>query len=612
MTDWRHKKDRDSEQPEDFILFRDDIPENSDVTESGAEINSKITSDNPDDTGVLEPVFSSTDRKSDSDINDTDTVTYVQKNAMTAFENDDTIQFDIGDDGFSPAESNTPKTFYEKYKSTIWAGGITITAGIVIAVLIIVLSVFTDPLRNYSQVAVAKGNVINSMNTSGTLSANSRYSITSLVSGTITASTPEVGDKVTAGTVLYRLDDTEAQLAVKRAENQLARSKALGSDSSSTSSSIYATESGTIQTLNIKSGYKISVGQVIGTIKKADNSISAITTPVSGTVSSVSSGVGKTVSAGTLLATVTTSQTQTSSSTTYDQKSNEYDVEYAKKQLEYYTIKAPVTGIVTEKNAKVGDNVGITDMENPMMVIVDMNSLKFTFQVDEYTVWDIETGQSAIINTDSLPDETFAGEVTRISNEGYPNDEGKTVFDVEITINEPGNLKAGMNITAKVIIASATNVMYLPKEALMEADGKHALVLVKEDAVMDSTSQQTLAPSEVPKEATDEELAFPSIDVPKGCKLITVSYGIADDTNVQIISGLSVGDIVVYDPKREPTDLSAPSSTSSPVNTDATVPKSSSDSTKSKSDSTNDENDDESRDNTRQQSDSISETELSI
>lgn len=575
MFDWRHKKNDGTDEPEDFVLMNDDSSvsqeDNSDESNFGTadEAFSEANfSDDPfNDTRVIPSISDEKPESSDS------AEEYVQKNALSAFKSDSNsdIDFDIGDDdGFKPASVTEPKSFYEKYKSTIIASGITVAAGIVIAVLIIVISTFSNPLRNYSQVAVTKGNVVNSMNTSGTLSANARYSITSLVSGTIVSSTPEVGDKVTVGTVLYKLDDTEAQLAVKRAENQLARSKSSGSYSSSGGSSkIYATESGTIQSLNIKTGYKLSAGQVIGTIKKADGSITAITTPVSGTVSAVNSGVGKTIAAGGLLATLSDGETQTSASTrTYDQKSNEYDVESAKKQLENYTIKSPVSGIVTEKNAKVGDNVGITNLDNPMMVIVDMNSLKFTFQVDEYKVWEMEAGQDVIVNADSLPDETFAGKITNVSSEGYKNDDDQTVFDVEVTVEEPGHLKSGMNVSAKVIMQSATNVMYLPKNALIEPDGKHALVLVKEDTVSDTSSSETLSPSEVPKDATDEQLSFTAVKVPKGCKLVTVSYGISDDTNVEITSGIKVGDIVVYDPKNDVPDLK-PAATSTPANTDS-------------------------------------------
>ena len=66
----------------------------------------------------------------------------------------------------------------------------------------------------------------------------------------------------------------------------------------------------------------------------------------------------------------------------------------------------------------------------------------------------------------------------------------------------------------------------------------------------------------------DEELAFPLIEVPKGCKLVTVKYGINDGEEVEIISGLKQGDIVVFDPERQNKDLEA-TSTSTPVDVEA-------------------------------------------
>ena len=472
------------------------------------------------------------------------------------------------------------KAFCKKHKSLLLGAGVSLGVIVLISGVIMVLAVTMNPLRGYSQSAVARGNVIHSMNTSGTMSANAHYTITSLVAGSVVESVPEVGDTVAEGAVLYKLDDTEALLAVKRAQNQLDRSKAIGSSSKTAASKIYSTDSGTIQTLYISSGSSISAGQIVATIERADDTVVSVVSTVSGTVSSVSVSKGRSVSSGTLIATVKDDQAEASQKTnSYDQKSNELDLEAAQKQLENYTIKSPVTGVVVEKNAKVGDNVSITNLENPMMVIVDMNSMKFTFQVDEYNIWEIEPGQSAIVITDSIPNETFSGQVTRVASEGKVNEEGKTMFDVDVTVEEPGDLKAGMKVNAKIILASSTNVMYLPEQALMEADGQNALVLVRENALTQpAVDPETTADPEasaVPEQegASDEELAFPWIEVPKGCKLVTVRYGIADGTNVEIISGLELGDIVVYDPKKENKKRVSSTATASPSKPESTAGK---------------------------------------
>ncbi len=439
-----------------------------------------------------------------------------------------------------------------------------------IAGLIFVLTGVCNPLKGYEQVSVEKGNVMSSIDREGKLEANAHYNIISLVAGTVEESVPEPGDEVREGEVLYRLDDAEAKLAVERAENQLNRTKALATASTGTTiGKIYATEAGTIQTFSISKGSKVTPGQVVGTVKREDGSVGSIVSAMTGTIDSVRVSRGSTVQAGSLVATLREALTDNTQKTnTYDQKSDQIDISSAKEQLERYVIKSPISGVVVEKNIRKGDVVAMTDTDNPMMVLVDMNSMRLTVQVDEYMVRSMKVGQKALINAEALPEETFGGEVTRISTEGYEGEEGKTVYDVDITIDDPGNLKGGMKVKAEIILASATNVLTLPREALMEADGQNALVLVRadmdavlEDQIEMPTEDVELEPSEDVEidlediETWDEELVFPWIKVPKGCRLVTVKYGIADDRNVQIVSGLQEGAVVVYDPKLEQKEL---------------------------------------------------------
>lgn len=452
--------------------------------------------------------------------------------------------------------------FFQEHKTSFLIVLAGVLAAGLIAGLIFVLTGICNPLKGYEQVSVVKGNVMSSIDREGKLEANAYYNIISLIAGTVEESVPEPGDEVREGEVLYRLDDAEAKLAVERAENQLNRTKALATASTGTTiGKIYATEAGMIQTLSISKGSKVTPGQVVGTLKRDDGSVGSIVSAMTGTIESVKVSRGSMVQAGSLVATLRETQTDNTQKTnTYDQKSDQIDISSAKEQLERYVIKSPISGIVVEKNIRKGDVVAMTDTDNPMMVLVDMNSMRLTVQVDEYMVRNMKVGQKALINAEALPEETFGGEVTRIGAEGYEDEEGKTVYDVDITIDDPGNLKGGMKVKAEIILASATNVLTLPREALMEADGQNALVLVRtdmdavlEDEIETPTEDVEIDPEDI--EIGDEELAFPWIKVPKGCRLVTVKYGIADDTNVQIVSGLQEGAVVVYDPKLEQKEL---------------------------------------------------------
>ncbi len=447
-------------------------------------------------------------------------------------------------------------SFFRSHKKLILSIGIPVVALLLVVALILTIPVLTDPLRGYAQASVSRGNVISSLNVSGTLSANAHYSITSLVSGTVIDAPLEVGDQVEVGTVLYQLDDTDAQLALKRAENQLEKSRDVG-NYDSTPLRIYAAESGVIQSLAIRSGYTVSAGQVIGTLRRSDDAVVSITSAVSGTVSSVNVSPGVSVVAGSLIATVQDNQNEANlRSSEYDQKSSEYDVEAAQNQLKNYTIVSPISGVITEKNAKIGDNVAITNTKQPMMVITDTASMRFTFQVEESRLSEVKPGLRASVTTDSIPNKTFTGSIKSVFPEGTRNKEGKLMFDVEVLVENPGALKSGMNVSAKIILATASNALHIPAKALRSPDGKTALVLVK---ISSKTSSKSVSGKKA-KEA--------KIEIPEGCRLISVQYGVSDGNNVQILSGLKKGETVVYSPDWEVLNLKT---VATPITSDTTT-----------------------------------------
>ena len=459
--------------------------------------------------------------------------------------NDETL-----DDYQAETESKPSfKDFCKNHKKGLTGTTIAVGGIILIYALVAVISIFLDPLYGYTQVSVEQGTIISSANVSGVLEVNDRYNISSLVSGKILEKRVELGDRVREGEILYKLDDSEAQLSLMRAENQLEKTKITGSSSASATSKIYATEGGTIQSLAIRSGSSVSAGQVVATITKDDGTVSTVVSVVSGTVSSVNVSTGRSVSAGTLIASVKDSSAELTQKTNpYDQKSDQYDVDFAKSQLENYTIKAPINGIITEVNAKTGDNVSIGNSE-PMMVIVDDSVLKFGFQVDETEIINYKKGQDVVVTSDSFPEETFVGAISFVGTEGKRNDDGKLMFDVSVTIEEIGDLKAGMNVEARVIFDSSTEALLVPNDAILKIDDNIALVLVKDVELMpEDKASKTTIPS-------DTELAHPTIEVPKGCTLLEVRYGITDGTRTEILSGIVFGDIVVYNPEWKDTVL---------------------------------------------------------
>jgi len=314
-----------------------------------------------------------------------------------------------------------------------------------------------------------------------------------------------------------------------------------------------------------------------GTI--GSGSVSEIRAEVSGTVSYVGFKNGDYVTEGQLIARLT------NNSVINNQKSSRLNVKSNQKTLDNYNITAPISGTIITKNSKAGDKIDNSNSQTAMMVVADMSKMKFTISVDELDISDIKLGQTAIVDADALPNEKFEAKVTTIASEGVSSGDGVTTYSIELTIDEPGNLKSGMNVNANILINQANNVVIIPEDALMSVRGTNASVLVKSDGSSkadnkskdkatqrhdkDNMAQRpegadrtamTQKPAGEAKgnisqrsegeNANNEKMPTSgrNSNIPDGYEIRQVEIGISDGTNIEVVSGLSEGDTIIYIP----------------------------------------------------------------
>jgi len=97
----------------------------------------------------------------------------------------------------------------------------------------------------------------------------------------------------------------------------------------------------------------------------------------------------------------------------------EADLGRAKDDLSKTTLKAPISGLVSRLNAKVGEQVIIGTMNNPGTVILtlsDMTEVLAEVRVDETEVTQVKPGQTAKINVDAVEGRQYDGVVESIGN----------------------------------------------------------------------------------------------------------------------------------------------------------------------------------------------------
>lgn len=189
-----------------------------------------------------------------------------------------------------------------------------------------------------------------------------------------------------------------------------------------------------------------------------------------------------------------------------------------KEQLKSYFIKSPISGEVITKSKKKGDIIDPSSESSSgaMAIIYDLSALNFQMDVDEMDIRNIKIGQKVTVTASALPDDSFSGTVVQVSMKGTTNN-GITTYPVIIKIKKFGNLLPGMNVTGKIVIEEAMNVLTVPSSCLQRGN----LLYVKS------------------KDAKKKE---ESSEIPDGFKEVEVTTGINDGDNVEIKKGIKEGE----------------------------------------------------------------------
>ena len=205
--------------------------------------------------------------------------------------------------------------------------------------------------------------------------------------------------------------------------------------------------------------------------------------------------------------------------------SAELSVDDAENTMDNYTITAPISGTVIQKNVQAGETVGgdSTTAATAMCIIHDLSYLEMTLNVDELQILSMQVGQNVQIRADAIPDQTFNGVVTNVSSAGTTTS-GTTTYPVTIRIDDYGQLLPGMNATAEIVVDSVQDALSIPNAAVIR--GSYVLVTADSPSAANAVTDMT---------------------APEGYVYVRVRTGISDDDYIQVLEGLEEGDTVAYD-----------------------------------------------------------------
>lgn len=224
----------------------------------------------------------------------------------------------------------------------------------------------------------------------------------------------------------------------------------------------------TIQDDSLPMGASVAVatmdGVTLGTATLEVNKPMAVSS-YGGTIESVHTQVGKNVKRGETLFKLTDSPiTLKLENLRLQRETADKSLEEAKEQRENLIVIAPCDGTIATLNVSEGDEITNGALIGSILEGEDMN---LTIAVDELDVVEVAVGQKVKITVDALSDAEMDGEVYKIAPVGS-NSGGVTTYDVELTFDAAGSgVRSGMNATGEITVASTDDTLYVPVEALM-------------------------------------------------------------------------------------------------------------------------------------------------
>jgi HlyD family secretion protein len=188
--------------------------------------------------------------------------------------------------------------------------------------------------------------------------------------------------------------------------------------------------------------------------------------------------------------------------------------EEAKADLEAARFYAPFSGTVMDVSAEPGDHVGTN---TAILTLADMQEPLLRFWLEESDMGSVAVGDQVNVIFEALPEHTFTGKVVRV-DPVLVTVSGTTAVQSRARLNlgdQDVTLLSGMTADVEVVSAETRNTLLVPVEALQGApEGGYAVSVVKPDGAVETRA---------------------------------VEVGLRDAVNVEILSGLELGETVKID-----------------------------------------------------------------
>ena len=242
----------------------------------------------------------------------------------------------------------------------------------------------------------------------------------------------------------------------------------------------------------------------------------------------------------------------------YNVKSASATVKEAKDNLGRTTIYSPENGTISMLNVELGERVlGTQQMTGTEILrVANLNNMEVEVDVNENDIVKISIGDSTNIQVDAYLKKEFKGIVTSISNSASAATTADQVtnFKVKVRIlkesyqdlteGKPATyspFRPGMTATVDIITTRKEKVLGVPISAVVV---KSDTTATKKFAVEENGNED----GDKPQPKSDKKYECVFVKVGDKAKIRVVKTGIQDESKIEILSGLKVGDEIIVGP----------------------------------------------------------------
>ncbi|MFN8256332.1 MAG: efflux RND transporter periplasmic adaptor subunit [Bacteroidales bacterium] len=224
-------------------------------------------------------------------------------------------------------------------------------------------------------------------------------------------------------------------------------------------------------------------------------------------------------------------------------KTAQLEYDRASINLNYASIHSPIDGVILERAVDEGQTVAASFNTPTLFSIAnDLTQMQVEASIDEADIGKVKIDQRVSFTVDAFTDLKFEGKITQIRLQPVTKSNVVTYTVIVKAPNPDLKLMPGMTASISVFVEEANDVLVIPSKAI-HFNPDMALL------------QKYLEKIPGPKEGTTPQGPPAKMDstavmvwVKNGNDIhpIPVKTGIDDDLNVEIQSGLSEGEEVVY------------------------------------------------------------------